>query len=205
MSVTTDMPAVPVRSAAASAGREASSIVRAAFEVGGAVVLMALAAQVALPVPGTPVPMTLQSLAALLCGLWLSPRRAVVAMLAYLACGSVYGPFFAGGSAGLMGYSGGYLVGFVVCAWLVAVLRGRGDAASPARLVAACVVGSLALFALGVVWQSAWLGGNLVVAVQRGFLPFALKDVVQIAGAVALVCGVRGLRRRRPLVDGSAA
>ncbi len=188
---------VAMTAPAAVAGRRGLAAVGALLEVPAAVVLLALSAQIALPVPGTPVPMTLQSLAVLLCGLWLAPRRAVVAVLAYLACGSVYGPCFAAGSSGLLGYTGGYLVGFVVCGWLVAVLRGRGEASSPRRMVLACVAGSAALFAIGVVWQSIWLGGNIALAVQRGFLPFAVKDAVQIAGAVALVCGIRGLRGRR--------
>lgn len=169
--------------------RQSAGALRATIEILAAAGLMALAAQVAIPVPGTPVPMTLQSLVMLLAGLMLSPGRAAAAMVAYLGLGSAYAPCFAAGSHGLSGYTGGYLVGFVAGAWLTSVVR--GPAASTGRMVVAGLVGSAALFALGVVWQSAYLGGNLGDAVAKGFVPFVVKDFVQLAAAVALVKVVR--------------
>ncbi len=101
---------------------------------------MTLGAQIRVPVPGSEVPMTLQLLAVLLAGFALPPSHAVGGMLLYLACGTVGFPVFVPGSMGLLGPTGGYIVGFVVAVWLVSALKG-GPRASVFRLL---VVGAAA-------------------------------------------------------------
>ncbi|MFD0658147.1 biotin transporter BioY [Thermocatellispora tengchongensis] len=97
--------------------------VRDAGLVVGAALLTGLAAQVSVPLPGTPVPMTLQTLAALLAGASLGPVRAFLGLALYFALGQVGVPWFApdGGNATL-----GYIVGFVVAATVVGALAVRG-------------------------------------------------------------------------------
>jgi len=165
------------------------------FSVLSCVLGLGLAAQVRIPVPGTDVPMTLQSLAVLLCGFRLAPRVAATGMLAYLALGATGVPVFAPGSGGLAGGTGGYIVGFVVGAWLVSTLKG-GERASIVRLVGAGLAGTIAIFACGLLWRAVGVvlfGGDVLSAVVTGFVPFAVESVVQSGVAVSLVVSVRGL------------
>lgn len=143
--------------------------------------LMCLASQIRIAIPGSEVPMTLQSLGALLCGYFLSPGLAVAAILGYLALGAAGLPVFVG-SAGLLGSTGGYLFGFVVCAGLVSILKGP----SIARLAAAGLAGTVSIFACGLAVQVI-VKGSFQVAFAQGVAPFAVKACVQLALAVALV------------------
>ncbi len=174
--------AVPVR----------KGIHRAAFGVLGFCVLMALAAQCRIPLPGTDVPMTLQPLAMLLAGFTLSPGCAVGSMLLYLAIGTVGGPVFAASSAGLLGPTGGYLAGFAAGAWIASVIAYRSSTLG--RLVLAGLSATAVLFCFGVGWRLVWLGGSLGLAVSTGLVPFLIKDLVQVAFAVVLIRTIRARR-----------
>jgi len=180
-----------VRSALATT---ADRVAPAWLSIPACVLLVTAGACVRVPVPGTDVPMTLQSLAALLCGYWLRPRDAVAAMTAYLALGTAGLPVFQAGSLGLWGGTGGYLVGFVAAAWLVARLKG-GPASGWGRLVAAGAAGTVAVLLCGVVWRIVYLGGRVDLALLTGLVPFVLKAAVQLGVAVSLVVSLRGLRR----------
>jgi len=161
----------------------------------GACLMVTLAALVRVPVPGTEVPMTLQLFAVLLAGLFLSPNQAVAALSAYLALGSAGLPVFSPGSTGLWGPTGGYLVGFIPAAWLMSVLRGRGDTGMW-RLFGAGAVGVAVVFVCGLGWRIAWLAGDWRMALQTGLLPFAFKAMVELCLAVALVMSVRRWHER---------
>jgi len=154
-------------------------------------VLIAVGAQVRIPLPGTDVPMTLQSMAVLLAGYALSPKGAVGATAAYLACGCAGLPVFAPGSLGLAGPTGGYLIGFVAASWLIARLRGKRDARI-GRLVAVGLLGTIVILTAGVVWRVPWMGGSWRAAAATGVAPFALKALLQLTVTVALVVAVRG-------------
>lgn len=176
--------------------------VSAVVAVGGVVGfagLVALGAQVRVPVPWTDVPMTLQVLAVLLAGFLLPRRRAVAAMTLYLVCGAAGLPVFAAGSGGLLGSTGGYLAGFAVAAWLVSTLSSDGKAGF-ARLFAAGTAGFVVIFAMGAAWR-AWLvlgfgalNDHLWTAIAAGVIPFLLKAVVELLLAVTLAMRLRGAR-----------
>src|SRR5690348_13378303 len=80
---------------------------------------VALCAQVSIPLPFTPVPITLQTLAVLLSGAALGSKRGALAMLLYMGLGSAHLPVFAGGANGFPIFTGGYLIGFVIAAFVV--------------------------------------------------------------------------------------
>ena len=162
----------------------------------GFFLLVTLAAQVRVPVPGTDVPMTLQMLGVLLAGLMLSPNQAVAALSAYLVLGTAGLPVFSPGSTGLWGPTGGYLAGFIPAAWLMSVLRGRGDT-GVSRLFGAGAVGVAVVFVFGIGWRIAWLAGDWRLALLTGLLPFALKAMVELCLAVALVLSIRRWQGRR--------
>ena len=155
---------------------------------------LALSAQFALPIPGTPVPLTLQPFVVVLAGLLLGPVDAAAAMLLYLAAGAaglpVFAPIGAPGLARLLGPTGGYLLAYPVAA-AVAGRLGAGRETFAARSLAA-MAGILVIY-LGGVSQLAVLSGSLVSASLLGVGPFLAADAVKavVAGAVSVP------RRRR--------
>src|SRR5919202_2901550 len=137
----------------------------------GFAVLLALASQVAIPVPGTPVPITLQPLVVVLAGLVLGPAAAAASMVTYLAAGEAglpgFAPLGAPGMLRLLGPTGGYLLAYPAAAATAGVLASRGDArprAAFGRRVLAAAAGVLVLYAGGVA-QLAVLTGSLLRAV----------------------------------------
>jgi len=147
-----------------------------------AVLLTALAAQVRIFVVG-PVPITLQTLAVLLTGFALGARLAPVAMLLYVGLGAVGLPFFA---VGLVGPTGGYIVGFV----FAAAFLGRFGRAGGGRWLRTAVVaatGTALIFVFGLVWLAVWLKWDFRAAFLTGFVPFWPGAVLKTAVAVAAV------------------
>lgn len=156
-------------------------------KVVGFAVVLAAAAQVAIPLPGTPVPFTLQPLLVVLAGLWLSPRAAVASMLLYLVAGAaglpVWAPIGLPGAARLLGPTGGYLLSYPLAAWTGALLS-RGSARYSRRLVAA--IAAMAVIYVGGLAQLAVLTGSLAVSALLGAAPFAALDLVKCLVAAAL-------------------
>jgi biotin transport system substrate-specific component len=155
--------------------------------IGGSL-LVALSAQVAIPLPFSPVPITGQTLAALLIGALLGRRLGACALLLYLAEGTVGLPVFAGGGFGLArlaGPTGGFLVGLVVAAYLVGYLAERGWDRRPATTILAMVLGGIVIYAFGLVWLDRFVGPSRVLA--AGLLPFIPGDLFKIVLAAALL------------------
>ncbi len=157
--------------------------------------LIVLGAQVRIPLPPSPVPMTLQLMGVLFVGLTLAPTQAVSATVLYLLCGAAGLPVFAGESAGIFGPTGGYLVGFVASAWLVSYMRGRSEIGL-GRLLLAATCGTVVLFALGVGWLAMW-PGNVGLPLEMGFFPFALKAALQVPLVVLAVIQLHRIRNPR--------
>jgi len=161
------------------------------------VAAMALSAYVVMPLPWTPVPMTLQPLIVLLAGLLLGPTLGATAMAAYLALGISGAPVFAAGGAGLpwlLGPTGGYLIAFPAVAYVVGRLAG-GQGASLLRMAGAMVVGLAVLYLGGVSQLMILTGQDLPGLLALGVLPFLGGDLVKIG--IALV--VAGRTRDRSL------
>jgi biotin transport system substrate-specific component len=158
--------------------------------------VLALSAQFALPMPGTPVPLTLQPLVVVLAGLMLGPVDAAAAMVLYLVAGAaglpVFAPIGAPGLARLLGPTGGYLLAYPVAA-AVAGRIGAGRDSFATRTLGA-VVGVLVMYAGGLA-QLAVLSGSLATAAVLGVLPFVAADAVK-----ALVAGALSRPRRRSSV-----
>jgi biotin transport system substrate-specific component len=155
---------------------------------------LALSAQFALPVPGTPVPFTLTPFVVVLAGLLLGPADAAAAMVVYLAAGAaglpVFAPMGAPGLARLLGPTGGYLLAYPVAAAVAGWLGARRPAFL-ARAVAA--VAGIAVIYVGGLAQLAVLSGSVATAALLCALPFAAADVVK----AFLAAAVSGPRRRR--------
>jgi len=150
-------------------------------------VALALASQIAIPLPGTPVPLTLQPFVVVLAGLLLGPLDAAAAMVLYLAAGAtglpVFAPIGPPGLARLLSPTGGYLLAYPLAA-AVAGWLGAGREQFGARLIAA-IAGILVLYAGGLA-QLAIITGSLASAAVIGVLPFVAADLVKAIVAASL-------------------
>ena len=153
--------------------------VTAAGIVGFAAAL-AVASHVAIPLPGTPVPMTLQPLAVVLTGLWLGPVAGAASMILYLAAGAaglpVFAPIGPPGVARLLGPTGGYLWAYPLAAWVAGAL-GLRLTDFIGRCAAA--LAGIAMLHLGGAAQLAVITGSLSQAALIGVLPFIPMDIVK--------------------------
>ena len=177
----------------------ASRAARLGLSLALGALLVAASAQFVVPLPFSPVPMTLQPLAVLVVGGLLGARAGAAALVLYLALGIAGLPVFAAGGSGIMrlvGPTGGYLLAFPVAAALTGALIGRG-AGSVLRVLLACALGMVAIH-LGGVAQLALLGGDPSLALRMGFIPFLTGDLLKVGLAAALILAVGP--RLRPLL-----
>jgi biotin transport system substrate-specific component len=178
------------------------SLVRDAVLVAAGVLAIAAAAQIRIPVPFSLVPITGQTFAVMLIAALYGPRRGVATIVAYITSGAMGLPFFAGGAAGLAYLAGpttGYLAGWIGAAWLIGSLMERGWSRRAWTTALAMWMGSLVIFAFGVLWLSRFVGAK--AAFTTGFLPFIPGDFIKIALAMAVLqAGWRFNAKREPNV-----
>ena len=152
--------------------------------------LTALGAYVAVPVPGTMVPVSLQTLFVTLAGALLGPALGAASQVTYLVIGALGAPVFAGGMGGaahLMGPTGGYLLAFPVAAWLVGAIAGKtGDV----RLMVALIAANLLILAGGAA-QLTLLTGDAARAFALGVAPFLIGSVIKTLVAFAAARRIR--------------
>jgi biotin transport system substrate-specific component len=150
--------------------------------------LVALMAQVRIPLPFTPVPLTGQTFAVLLVGAALGARRGAASLSLYTLVGALGLPVFAGGAAGAayaFGPTGGYLLGFIAAAYVTGLLAERGLERSLRTSLLPFLAGTLIIYALGASWLAVFVGPEAAIA--KGILPFLPGDVIKLAlAALAL-------------------
>lgn len=184
---------------AASEGASSRLLYGAAALLFG-VCLLTLSAK--LQVPFWPVPMTMQTLVVLMLGMAYGPRLGAGTVLAYLLVGAAGLPVFAGtpergiGLAYMMGPTGGFLMGFVMAAWITGALAERGWDRSAPWCAAAMLVGTVVIFVFGLAALMPITGVSR--AIETGLTPFLASSALKIAlGAVAMPLIWRVLGRRR--------
>ena len=168
---------------------------RRVFAVMTFALLTAFSAHVAAPLPGTAVPVSLQTLVVLLSGMLLGPVLGAAAQTAYLAAGAAGLPVFAAGLGVpyLFGPTGGYLLAFPAAAAVagaVAVHARGGMFRRTAMLTLAGVLATLTVYAGGTA-QLTLLTGDAASALRLGVLPFILGDLAKLAFAVVLALRIR--------------
>lgn len=149
---------------------------------------VALCAQVAVPLPWTPVPMTMQPFGVLLVGLLLGPGLGAAAMAAYLLEGAAGLPVFVPGFGGLLplGASAGYLLSYPLVAALAGLLWRRGGFV---RAAAAAAAGDVLILLSGASWLAVATHSSALTAFRLGVLPFAGGDAVKVLLAAAIATG----------------
>jgi biotin transport system substrate-specific component len=164
--------------------------------------LIALCARIAFYEPGNPIPYTLQTFGVLLAAGGLGFRRGVAATLLYVAIGLIGVPVFAEGKHGmsiLLGTSGGYLVGFVIASGIVGRLAELGWDRTIFGAIGAMLLGSLAIYAVGVPWLAATaFDGDLAIAFDKGMRTFLLWDALKLGLAAVAFPAAWWFVGRRP-------
>ncbi|MFB3916917.1 MAG: biotin transporter BioY [Terriglobales bacterium] len=168
---------------------DAFTIPRQVLIVFGASVFVALCARLSLPLPFTPIPLTLQNFAVLVVGLLLGSKRGFAALALYLAQGATGLPVFApsgpGGVAQLLGPTGGYLMAYPVVAFVAGWIAERG-AREFKRALLASVVAELVLFACGITWLMALAHVSFLKAANFGLYPFVFGEVIKVMSAAGI-------------------
>ncbi len=157
--------------------------------------LIALAAQVAIPLPFTPVPITGQTFAVLLVGSAYGAVRGGATLLAYLAAGIAGLPFYAEGASGwdiVAGPTGGYLIGMLLASAIVGRLAERRWDRAFSSATSAMLLGSVVIYACGLPWLSHELGAlgapnGLEATLEAGLYPFVVGDLIKLYLAGALL------------------
>lgn len=165
--------------------------------VAGGAALTGVAAQLSVNVPGSPVPVTGQTFAALLVGTALGARRGAASLALYLLAGAAGLPWFAEGTSGWAMPSFGYVLGFVLAAALTGVLARRGADRTPVNTAVTMALGSLAIYAVGVPYLALALHVPLARAAELGLYPYLVGDALKAAlaaGALPLAWKLLGRR-----------
>ena len=176
---------------------------RSAIGVAAFAVATALSAQVAVWLPWTAVPMTLQPLFVILAGAMLGPRLGALSMGAYVVAGAMGAPVFAGGGAGLpwlMGPTGGYLLAAPAAAFVAGVVAGRPTETGTGgalRLLSGLALGVATMYVGGVAQLVGVSGQGLEAAFAAGVVPFLVGDITKIALAFFVVRSAMWARSKR--------
>ena len=166
--------------------------------------ITAVLAQIAIPLPFTAVPISFGLVAVYIAGILLTPKQAVYSQICYLLLGAVGIPVFGnfkGGLAALVGPTGGYLMVYPLCAWIVAMVlnskkarqaeKSQGQVVVMLRGAAAMVVAHTILYLGGTIWLSFMTQNTFVAALSMAVIPFIPLDVIKILFCVLAVVPFR--------------
>jgi biotin transport system substrate-specific component len=149
-----------------------------------------VAAQIVIPVPGTPVPITGQTFAVLLSGASLGKWLGSASQLLYVSLGAIGLPFYADGAGGweaTTGATAGYLFGFIAAAWVVGFLAERRQDRKVSTAIPAFLAGNAVIYLFGVTWLAYYLEVTWQEAAALGLVPFIIGDILKIVLAGLLL------------------
>jgi biotin transport system substrate-specific component len=154
----------------------------------GASLFVALCARITIPLPFTPVPLTVQNFGVLLVGLVLGSRRGFAALVLYLAEGAiglpVFNPTGAGGITQLLGATGGFLLAYPLVAWVAGYVMDRGRK-NFARAAIGGLLGEIVLFTGGLTWLAV-LTHSIAQAFRWGLYWFLFAEIIKVMMAAGI-------------------
>lgn len=156
--------------------------------------LMAVFSQIIIPLPFTPIPFSCGIISLMLCGALLPPRAALLSQLLYVLLGLAGVPVFSGFGAGpakVLGPTGGYLLGYILAAFLISFMLMRLGTKSYPRLVLAMCCGMAVCYLFGTLWLQYSTGRTFLEALAMGVLPFAPFDLGKILLSAALTLALQ--------------
>lgn len=157
--------------------------------------LTTVGAMLSLPLPFTPVPLTLATLASLLAGAFVGPKYGSLSQLIYILLGTIGIPVFHNLTAGigiLAGPTGGYLLGYITTAFFTGILLKKNT--QTMRIILACLFGTLSCYVFGTCWFVLSTGTSLLAALASCVFAFLPGDLIKILAAVILI------RRLKPVL-----
>ncbi len=165
--------------------------------------LISVASFIAIPIPFSAVPVTMQTFMIMVIGLLFKPKEAGLSVLLYLIIGALGLPVFAGGTGGfgvLAGPTGGFLISFVFAAIVISVLKGK-EVSIPRMAIATAVGGMLVVYAIGTPWLAFVLGLDMQTAMGAAMLPFLVGDVAKVILAVLVSYPLRKQLKQLNYID----
>jgi biotin transport system substrate-specific component len=173
------------------------ALVRDAALVAGGAGFVGLLAQIALPIPGSPVPITGQTLGVLLIGAAFGWRRAAATIALYAIVGLAGVPWFAGGTSGWHSASFGYVIGFFLAATAAGWLAERGADRKVLKALPAMLAAEIIIYLAGLPWLAVAVGYSLSETIAKGLVPFLIGDAIKAALAAGLLPATWALTARR--------
>jgi biotin transport system substrate-specific component len=162
---------------------EDSLVSKVGFLLGG-VLFLALMAQISFPIPGSPVPVTGQTLGALLIGTAYGTSLGFTTLFFYLLAGIAGAPIFTSHTSGidhLSGATGGYLVGMLIASGVTGYLASRKWDQKVKTVIPTMLIGSLIIFSFGLIWLQHRTGQSWSWTISKGLTPFILGEALKIA------------------------
>jgi len=159
-------------------------------------ILTALGAYIAIPLPFTPVPITLQTLFVLLSGAILGAIEGSLSQILYITIGALGMPVYAGATGGfahILGPTGGYLIGFVISSFIAGIMCKRSTRAW--KVFFGFSIAELPIFLLGLTFLATFTHSNLIVTLKMGLLPFIPGEIIKIGTAGSIMKTLRHLRK----------
>ena len=152
--------------------------------ISGGVLLLAASAQIAIPVPGSPVPVTGQTLGVLLIGTSYGSGIGLATFAIYLLAGIVGAPVFAGASFGMekiTGATGGYLIGMLITTYVLGLLAKRNLDQKFLTALPSMLLGNVIIFSCGIIWLHHFTGKDWTWTINAGLTPFIVGEILKIA------------------------
>jgi biotin transport system substrate-specific component len=167
-----------------------TSVIGKALMITGGALFLGLLAQVVIPVPGSPVPVTGQTLGVLLLATAYGANLGAATFALYLLIGFAGAPVFAQSGHGLerlIGPTGGYLVGMLLASWVLGLLAGRKWDQKLFSALSTMFIGNFIIFAFGLIWLQQYTGKDWSWTFSAGLTPFIFGELLKIAIAGALL------------------
>lgn len=178
---------------------QSTLLTKAAFVAGGTLFISALA-QVSIPIPGSPVPVTGQTLGVLLIGTSYGASLGLITFATYLLAGIAGAPVFAGASFGfekIAGATGGYLVGMLISTYVLGFLADRHLDQRFKTSLPSMLIGTIIVFTFGLLWLAHFTGKDWAWTINAGLTPFIFGEILKIAiAATSLPIAWRFVNRK---------